>query len=229
MTAEIIKASSIEYALPAERARDLSIAAERIRALIERATRNIIAIGQELIAAKNTLGHGQFGPWLKAEFGWSERTAERFMRAAEVFAEKSDTVSVLEPTAIYLLSARSTPEHVRQDVLGRLERGEAMPIEDVRMLLNTARAEARQIKKKEGANQRRAVRKRHQARDEKLRQEHEANKAKADAVAAELVNLLRHHLGDQVPRFLSLVETVADFHSMRAIAMRVAADSLRRS
>jgi hypothetical protein len=50
---------------------------------------------------KILLPHGQFGPWLATEFGWTERTAQRFMRAVEVFGSKADTVSVLEPTAIY--------------------------------------------------------------------------------------------------------------------------------
>jgi hypothetical protein len=29
--------------------------------------------------------HGQFGPWLKAEFGWSEHSAQNFMSVAERF------------------------------------------------------------------------------------------------------------------------------------------------
>ena len=220
----LLKASSFECALPEESARDLKIAAARIRALSERMTMNIISIGVELIAAKNMLGHGQFGPWLEAEFRWSERTAERFMQAAEVFGEKSDTVSVLDPTAIYLLSAPSTPDKVRKDVLARLERGEAMSAEGVRTLVSIARAEVRQVKKHNISKQKRRARERRRASDEKLRQEHEARKSKADAAAAELVDLLRHHLGDQIARFLSLVETAVYSHSMQGIARRIAAE-----
>ena len=42
-----------------------------------------IQIGRELLAIKARLGHGHFGPWLTAEFGWSDRQARRFMRAAQ--------------------------------------------------------------------------------------------------------------------------------------------------
>jgi hypothetical protein len=42
-----------------------------------------IRIGRELLAMKARLGHGRFGPWLAAEFGWSDRQARRYMSAAQ--------------------------------------------------------------------------------------------------------------------------------------------------
>jgi hypothetical protein len=61
-------------------------AATRIRSLIaeiaEETVRREIRIGRELLAIKARLGHGHFGPWLAAEFGWSDRQARRFMSAA---------------------------------------------------------------------------------------------------------------------------------------------------
>jgi hypothetical protein len=40
-----------------------------------RAVRVVVKIGQELLGVKESLPHGQFLPWLRAEFGWVERTA----------------------------------------------------------------------------------------------------------------------------------------------------------
>jgi hypothetical protein len=42
-----------------------------------------IRIGRELLAMKVRLGRGHFGPWLAAEFGWSDRQARRYMSAAQ--------------------------------------------------------------------------------------------------------------------------------------------------
>jgi hypothetical protein len=92
------------------------------------------------------LSHGQFGRWLSAEFGWSERTAQRFLQAAEVFGSKADTVSVLEPTAIYALSAKSTPPTVRDAVVARLEAGERPALAEIKAEVAAARKEAQQAK-----------------------------------------------------------------------------------
>jgi len=130
---------------------DLRASASRVRALAERMTINYISIGLELISAKEKLGHGQFGAWLQAEFRWADRTARRFMRAAEVFGAKTDTVSVLEPTAVYLLSAPSTPDRARQEVIDRLERGEAVSTADVKSTISS-------MKRPPGEGTRRPVR-----------------------------------------------------------------------
>jgi len=47
-------------------------AADRIRERIKKTVQDIIAVGNDLLAVKEVLPHGQFLPWLKAEFGWSE-------------------------------------------------------------------------------------------------------------------------------------------------------------
>src|SRR5215207_6198431 len=117
--------ASFNYAeLPSNAQCEVQASVQRIRELNQDLTIRIFQIGQELERVKALLGHGAFGPWLNAEFGWSERTAQRFLQAVEVFGSKADTVSVLEPTAIYELSAKSTPSSVRDAVVARLEAGE---------------------------------------------------------------------------------------------------------
>jgi hypothetical protein len=59
--------------------------AEAIRQRLQNTFVSAIKIGQELLVVKETLEHGQFLPWLQAEFGWSQRTAYNFMSVAERF------------------------------------------------------------------------------------------------------------------------------------------------
>jgi hypothetical protein len=96
--------------------------AEAIRALGRRAIADIIQIGEHLVDAKAIVGHGGWLAWLEREFGWAERTARNYMRAAEL-AAKSATVADLDidAGALYLLAARSTPLEVVAEVaaLGR--------------------------------------------------------------------------------------------------------------
>jgi hypothetical protein len=64
--------------------------------------------GEELIRTKAALPHGAWLPWLEAEFGWSDETARKFMRAAE-FALKNPTLLEfqIDVLALYLLARPS--------------------------------------------------------------------------------------------------------------------------
>lgn len=54
-----------------------------IRILVKQTAQGIIEIGQRLIEVKEKLGHGNFLPWIRDEFGWSDETAHRFMNVAQ--------------------------------------------------------------------------------------------------------------------------------------------------
>jgi len=55
---------------------------------------------------KGKLGHGEFLPWIDFEFGMDKRTAQRFMGVATSYGSKYDTVSHLNPSALYALGIR---------------------------------------------------------------------------------------------------------------------------
>jgi hypothetical protein len=59
---------------------------------------------------------GLFSKWIDVEFGMTERHAQRFMTVAAAYGSKSDIMSGLSPTALYELTAPSTPEDVRAEV-----------------------------------------------------------------------------------------------------------------
>jgi hypothetical protein len=135
--------------LDAQVAENLQSAAERIRQKIQRTLEDIVEIGNDLRVVKESLGHGQFGKWLKAEFGWGERMARNFMSVAERFG-KSATIADLEipPTAAYLLAAPSVPDEARQAAIERAKGGEQITTAVAREIVAEVRKEA--AKKKKG-------------------------------------------------------------------------------
>lgn len=95
-----------------------------IQALMKRTAQSIIKIGQKLIEVKGHLGHGRFGDWLEAEFGWTDRTARQFMQVAETFKSENFSDLSFAPSALYKLAAPSTPESARLEAIARAEAGE---------------------------------------------------------------------------------------------------------
>lgn len=110
--------------LEAKVAEKVRSAAEAIRQQLQNTLVSAIKIGQELLAVKETLEHGQFLPWLQAEFGWSQRTAYNFMSVAERFEVARIANLQIPPTAAYLLAGPSVPDEARQVAVEKAEAGE---------------------------------------------------------------------------------------------------------
>lgn len=102
---------------------------EEIKVLMRRTAQDVFDIGQKLSEIKTRLGHGHFGNWLKAEFEWSDRTAQNFIRVYESF--KSENVSDLHfsQTALYVLAA--APEEARLEAI-KLAKEKAIPLAEVK-------------------------------------------------------------------------------------------------
>ena len=98
--------------------------AEAIRRLLGKTAESVIEIGHRLIRLKERIPHGEWARYLKREFDWTERSAQRFMSVAHCF--NSDNLSDLKigPSALYLLASNSTPEPVRSAILDRAKAGE---------------------------------------------------------------------------------------------------------
>ena len=102
---------------------------QEIKVLIRRTAQDVFDIGQKLSEIKARLGHGHFGNWLKAEFEWSDRTAQNFIRVYESF--KSENIADLNfsQTALYVLA--SAPEEARLEVI-ELAKEKAIPLAEVK-------------------------------------------------------------------------------------------------
>lgn len=124
---------------------DMAFAREakaRIASLHQKVMTDVVEIGRTLIQVKERLGHGNFLPWLKTEFGWAERTARNFMSVAERFGAKPAIVADLPLGVVYRLAAPSTPDAVREQIVQRLEGPEPPSSTAIDWEISEARREA---------------------------------------------------------------------------------------
>jgi hypothetical protein len=139
---ELLVYPTFDYtSLDADIAQQVQSAAHRIRHMVRQTLEVLIAIGIDLLAVKQALPHGSFGPWLRAEFGWAERTARNFMIVAERFGTKMAIIADLriDPTAAYLLAAPSAPEAASEVAIQRAERGERITASVAKEILSSLR------------------------------------------------------------------------------------------
>lgn len=107
--------------------RDINTIASEIRYIQgdvqQYAAQGALKIGERLCEAKELLDHGEFLPWLKEEFGWTDRTAQKLMAVYREFGDSqkslfgpginTKTYSDLPVSKLYLLI--SVPESERED------------------------------------------------------------------------------------------------------------------
>jgi hypothetical protein len=136
--------------LEARVAEQVRSSAQRVRDKVKRTIEDIIEVGKDLLAVREALPHGQFSPWLAAEFGWTERTARNFMAVAERFGTKTEMISdlTIQPTAAYLLAAPSAPDEAREAAIERAEAGEQITTAVAKEILAETRKKSRPKRKK---------------------------------------------------------------------------------
>jgi hypothetical protein len=98
--------------------------------------KSTLAIGMALFDAKRHLDHGQFKAWVHSQCGFSVRTAERYMRAAEILEDKYDTVSHLQLSTIYRLSAKSISQSIVAQILNVLTNDGPLSDNEVNALID---------------------------------------------------------------------------------------------
>jgi hypothetical protein len=155
--------------------------ADEIRRSTPRMLDAALAIGKALIAVKAALPHGQFLPWLGAEFSWSERTAQRYMSAAEAFEGKSDSVSHFTLPTVYALAAPAN-ESVRKELADRVSRGDK-PSEAEALTIIGASRKMRRLEAEEAAKER--EKRKEGAAWERLRRSHQSPQAKRRVTLAQ--------------------------------------------
>lgn len=162
----------------------------------------VIDTGRDLLAVKERLDHGLFVRWVEAELRMSARSAQHMMLAATQLGHKSEIVSHLPPSTLYRLAAPSTPAPVRDEIVSRLEAGEAVTPRQIEVRLYAARKEAEQAKLTPDERKRQSAAKRmreaRQRREiEKSRQEQEERQARRAAATKALAEILAPLLNDE--------------------------------
>ena len=119
-----------------------------LHVLDKRGTTDALEIGALLIEAKERLAaDGQsFTDWLRAEFAWSHRTADRFMRArkwseSQTADTRHSVESMLTVTALYVISAAQVPAEAQREIL-KLAKEQRVGGTAARTIVAEVRAEA---------------------------------------------------------------------------------------
>lgn len=205
----VVGSSGFDYSnLTSDVAGEAKAAAGRIKGM----RGSILEVGADLRRIKERLPHGEFGKWLKAEFGMTERSAQNYMAAAGL-VEQSETVSVLRPKTLYLLSAPSTPAPVREDIVRRFSAGEVISDRAVEEMVDAAKFEqktaATYARHALGRAKARRSRAACQAAWARERQEAEARRTESKATAESAVKFLLGYLpADQAGHLERLVSAV---------------------
>ncbi|MFI5012039.1 MAG: DUF3102 domain-containing protein [Hyphomicrobiales bacterium] len=201
--------------IAADTAASLRSTATRIR---DRMNASIIETGRDLAAVKDMLEPGTFGSWLNAEFSMTVRSAQNYMAAAAL-ADKYETVSYLAPTAIYRLASPSTPDAVRDAIMCRVQKGEAVSKKAIsdqiaqhrRQQAEKARADQLARIPPEKLKRQRRSREERARQDEARRLEHEKQQQEQTQAAQRAIAILRDRLsGDQFGEFVKLFK-VAEY------------------
>lgn len=107
-------------------------ATDRLHVLERKTGEQIIEIGKILIQVKVDIPHGQFLPWLAAEFEWSERAARNFMAVADRFKSANYADLNIAPSALYLLASNTVPAAIRAEFVAKADAGEKVTHKDVK-------------------------------------------------------------------------------------------------
>jgi len=114
-----------------------------IKERLRRSAQDIWEIGQKLAQVRSQLKHGQFETWLKAEFGWSRRTAYNFINVYETLAERANLAQIdIATSALYLLAAPSTPQNVREEFLQRAHEGQTVTYKNIRQVIEEEKSKS---------------------------------------------------------------------------------------
>jgi ClpX C4-type zinc finger len=106
-----------------------------IRALGKQTIATVIELGRHFSECKRIVGQRDFGCWLNREFPrMGERHVRNFIYVFELAGSKSENFSELDlpVSAFYQLAAPSTPEPVRDKIIGRAEAGEKFELQQVK-------------------------------------------------------------------------------------------------
>jgi hypothetical protein len=85
--------------------RTIDVIAGELQAALRRETADILSIGRLLAEAKERVSHGRWLPWLRNEFSMSERSAQKYVKAADFVVKYELSADLnLSPSALFLLS-----------------------------------------------------------------------------------------------------------------------------
>ena len=115
-----------------------------IRKRLRRSAQDVWEIGQRLADVRSRLKYGQFLTWLKAEFGWSQRTAYNFINVYETFGDRFAKLAKVDiaTSVLYQLAAPSVPEELRVEVLKAAANGQKITHKSIKSAIKQSKQAA---------------------------------------------------------------------------------------
>ena len=112
-----------------------------IRERLRRSAQDVWEIGQKLSDVRSRLKYGQFLTWIKAEFGWSQRTAYNFINVYETFGDRFANLAKVNiaTSLLYQLASPSVPEELRGQILRAAEQGETLTAKELKATIQKRR------------------------------------------------------------------------------------------
>jgi hypothetical protein len=193
---------------------------QKLRQTVRSTVSAIIEIGQDLLAVQEHLPHGQFGAWVEAECRFTDRAARRYMRVAEFAADKTDTVSVLSPTTLYMLTAKSAPKEIVADIRARVEAGEVLDEARIKMKFEEAKSERQAAADKAFRDRHRAETKQRRLKREEQENQAEQERRQLEAKAKAKAIAIIQRFGLEGAQFLLTLEP--EWHVLRLLKSEVA-------
>ncbi len=120
-----------------------------IRERLRRSAQDVWEIGQKLSDVRSRLQYGQFLTWIKAEFGWSQRTAYNFINVYETFGDRFANLAKVNiaTSLLYQLASPSVPEELRSQILRAAEQGETMTAKELQATIQRRRLKSAALQK----------------------------------------------------------------------------------
>lgn len=120
-----------------------------IRERLRRSAQDVWEIGQKLSDVRSRLKYGQFLTWIKAEFGWSQRTAYNFINVYETFGDRFANLAKVNiaTSLLYQLASPSVPEELRSQILRAAEQGETMTAKELKATIQKKRLKSAAIRR----------------------------------------------------------------------------------
>ncbi|PKL80024.1 MAG: hypothetical protein CVV27_00995 [Candidatus Melainabacteria bacterium HGW-Melainabacteria-1] len=122
----LLAAASQQKSLTPKQQKRVEALSQSIKTKLVDTLKHMISIGQDFNEIKELVGHGYFMQFVEQHFDMSYRTALRFMHVSEILSPHIDLIAGLSQRALYLLASQSVSDHTRQEILHRLEQGEAL-------------------------------------------------------------------------------------------------------
>jgi flagellar biosynthesis GTPase FlhF len=160
---------------------ELARHAEAIRVLGKRIMHDIIEIGQRLEKAQILAGHGNWDDWLRKQLHWKSSTAAKYMKVSEMLCscfvsnlrhagDSKQTPNMdLSIDGLYLLTFKSTPDEVRDDVLDRASKGEQFTQAQIKKMIADAKAAEEKVREAAQVAHDKAMKKQLTEKEEELK------------------------------------------------------------